>query len=102
MKIPEDWPGKGLKLSQSVDFRRLNGHREIERPGVYRPWQDHMALWNKDGKPHMFTSEPYVLTMEDIKALIIDCESENLTFSISVNSGWNPGRTLAIFVTKKQ
>ena len=68
--------------------------------GVYRPWQDHMAIWNKNGKPYLFTSEPYHLSMEDVKALILDCKSEGLTFHINTDSKWNPGHTFAIFVTK--
>ena len=100
-ETPKDWPEKGLKLSSSTDFRRLNGHREMEWPGVYRPWQDHMSLWNKEGKPHVFVSEPYSLSMEDVKALIADCEAEGLTFYINTDSKWNPGRTVAVFVTKK-
>ena len=99
-KIAQDWPEKGLKLSSSTDFRRLNGHHETKYPGVYRPWQDHMSLWNKDGKPHVFVSEPYHLSMEQIKALIADCEAEELTFYINTNSKWNPGSSLAVFVKK--
>ena len=95
----DGWPGEDLKhTSGSVDVMRLVGKRSTWIAAL--PWEDHCSLWNKDGKPYLFVSEPYPLVMSEIKELVTFCEHYGLTFTIRAWSRWFPGNTSAIFITK--
>lgn len=46
-------------------------------------------------------NEPYNISMDEVKDLIIYCESNNLTFRIDGDSAHLPGRCIRIIMSKK-
>src|SRR5699024_1940126 len=92
-----------LKESNAV----INTKRIIDKPIKYGfvdlrfPLSDHARLWNKDGKPFSYTSEPYNLSKNDMKKLMDHCEKYGLDFHISNNSFHYPAGTLFIEIKKQ-
>ncbi|GFN22168.1 hypothetical protein [Thermanaeromonas sp. C210] len=39
----------------------------------------HVSLWLRDGKPHVYVSQPYALTLKDMRALVQFCDRTALT-----------------------
>jgi hypothetical protein len=60
---------------------------------------DHYELWNKDGKPYIFTSHVFMLEWEKLQKLVDFCRDNNLELEISSRLSWyHPGNTtLCIF-----
>lgn len=61
---------------------------------------DHAQVWQKDGKPTLFTSEPYGLGREDLRDMLTFCDQNCLHLSISAWSPYFFGQTLLVSVSK--
>ena len=61
---------------------------------------DHNSLWNKDGKPYLFTSEPYYIQKDELKSLIEHCDQHDIDFQIDAESMYYPGHTIRILFKK--
>jgi len=60
--------------------------------------EDHISLWNKDGKPALFVCQPY---HADVHQLVHWCEERGLRASVQARrSWWFPGSTLLIEVSR--
>lgn len=99
----------GLKeSSKSASIERLIG----KRPGTSRrfadsarplvlPADDHPSLWLKDKKPHAYVSQPYALTFDQAKKLVLFCEQHGLRFDVTAWQAWYfPGHVLNIEIRK--
>lgn len=64
------------------------------------PGSDHYNLWLREGKPFLYTSEPYGLLMEDVEEMLAVCKAHGLTFDISAGSFYFPGATLLVKVRR--
>lgn len=66
------------------------------------PGDDHGQLWLKDGKPHLWISQPYSIGGEMLKQAIQFAETNDLKIEVSAESSFHyPGRTFAIIYTPK-
>jgi hypothetical protein len=63
-----------------------------------RPWLDHVAIWNQDGRPALFTSQPYGLSWEALCDLVDYCRQHGLRANVDASSWHFPGSTLLITV----
>ena len=83
--------------SQSLeDYSRLS-----EKPVL--PKDDHSSLWLKDGKPYAYVSQPYQLSLNDVKKLASFCDEYNLDMLIEAYPSWHfPGEVLTVKVTKQK
>lgn len=80
---------------RAVGYMHLLGSREVYRR---RLWEDHEAMFVKDGKPYLYVSQPYGLFPDEARALARDCKLVGLKFRVS-RFGWHaPGRVLLIEV----
>jgi hypothetical protein len=89
---------KGLKKSTSTCIYRLLGRktRSDEPPGT-----DHPSLWNKDGKPELFISQPYGLSWGKLRELVAFCETHGLEVNMDAGTSWYfPGRSLRVVFRK--
>ena len=99
--------GNGLRRSKSGKSGLGFLLKKSEKPeGAYVnphhfPCKDHTRYWNKSGRPHLITSEPYSFTGGDFALLYNKCEELGLELYISGGSIWYPGRTVFICITKK-
>jgi hypothetical protein len=93
--------------SRFCGWRRLMG----ERGGVGDDWldlnqrslpgNDHGLLFNKNGKPEVYTFQPYGLGWETLKALIATCEANGLEAKIDTWPAWHfPGSILFVEVRR--
>jgi hypothetical protein len=80
----------GVKLSGGQrDVIRLLGKRGQYGYMDHRPpGTDHESLWNKDGKPAVFVSQPYGLTWETLQELVEFCKAKGLAFEVDTG-GWH-------------
>ena len=94
---------RGLKpTSGRVDLCRLTGKRARADNGYYMGWIDHPSLWIKDGKPEVFISQPYQLSLEDMRELIATCDAFGLEAMVDTWPSWHfPTGVLTIKVRKK-
>jgi hypothetical protein len=60
------------------------------------PGMDHCTMWQSDGHPVKFVSQPYKLDMKTLGAMIAWCRKNGLTFTISGGSWHSPGATLLV------
>ena len=65
-------------------------------PDCWPPGCDHPRLWIKDGKPYVFTFEPYRLSLRDLRELVAYCDRLGLAAEISGQSWHNAGDTFLI------
>ena len=97
---------KGLREAKSQSIERLIGKHSkslLESPSpAVLPGDDHPSLWLKNGKPHVYISQPYELSIEDLKELVEFCERHSLNLHVSTWPAWHfPGSVLNVKVTKK-
>lgn len=98
---------RGLKMSSSRWWGLLIGKRDFSRGMMFDhkqlPASDHTSLWNKDGKPHLFVSQPYGLHTEDIRKIAAACDEHGLDVQIHTHPGWHfPGHVLHMTWTARQ
>lgn len=91
----------GVKLASSHCIQRLLGKRcRANLPGgckCHPQLNEHGRLWLKDGKPHVWTSEPYHIGHEDLKDAVAFAEANNLDVEITAEHSFHyPGRTFAM------
>jgi len=65
------------------------------------PGCDHTMLWVKDGKPVLFTMQPYNMDADDYEALNRFCEKYGLTYRTESRSWHLPGVSTLIVITPK-
>lgn len=99
---------RGLKPTTGrVDLCRLIGRQVKGHPSLGAGWYsgrwiDHPSLWIKNGKPDVFISQPYHLSLEDMAQLISICNEFGLEATVSTWPGWHfPGAVLSVQVRKK-
>lgn len=80
--------------------RLINKHCTLENSvGFYF---DHAQLWLKDGKPYIFTFQPYELDNKRMKQLVEYCEKYGLEFVMHTTPAFHfPSAVLWIEVTKQ-
>jgi excisionase family DNA binding protein len=66
------------------------------------PGQDHLSEWTKEGSTEKIISQPYSVSYETLKELIIFCEENGLRADFSGLSWHFPGRTIRIDLSKNQ
>lgn len=82
-------------------IERLAGARAVPNP-VRFGWMDHPSLWVRGGKPFSFVSQPYGLSLEDLKQIVAYCEEHNLNALVDAGMSWHcPGSTVAVELTRK-
>jgi hypothetical protein len=104
---------RGLKRSNgAVCISRLHGkqcalgyqfsnHRTAG--GCFPPGTDHPSLWNKDGKPYCFVSQPYGLSHRTLREILAYCEANGFEVEIDAQPSWHfPGRVLTVIFTKAE
>ena len=65
------------------------------------PGADHMSLWLKDGKPHVYVMQPYGLSYRQLAELYQFCERHGLRADVDAWPGWHfPGSVLHVAITK--
>jgi len=85
---------------------RLIGRRCSALPGggsspCRIPGWDHMSLWLKDGKPEVYVSQPYNLSLNEMRELVRFCDEYGLTTSVGMWPAWHfPGGVLMVEVKK--
>lgn len=70
-----------------------------QRPAVSQipPATDHPSLWGKNGKSSLFVSQPYKLSLDDLRRIVKHCEDLNLDVEIGAGLSWHfPGRTILV------
>jgi hypothetical protein len=75
--------------------------KEFEETNYRPPASDHDSLFDRDGKPAVFVTQPYSLGLEDLKDIVKYCEKYGLKVSISGLSWHFPGDTILIQYEKK-
>ena len=63
---------------------------------------DHCSLWLKNGRPEVFISQPYQLSMQELDGLSEFCKRHGLTYSVSMRSGHLPKPMITLEITRKQ
>jgi|CZCA01.1.fsa_nt_gi hypothetical protein len=94
---------RGVKPTTGNPFiERLTGARVVPNP-VRFGWMDHVSLWIKDGKPFSFVTQPYGLSLEDLKEIVAYCEEHNLDVFVDAGMSWHyPGSTVAVELTREE
>lgn len=60
------------------------------------PAVDHISLWNKDGKPHVYVSQPYAISWKNLQQIVDYCREHGLQAQISAESWHFPGQTVLL------
>jgi len=64
---------------------------------------DHISFWLKDGKPYLYVSQPYDLSLEDMRKLVPFCDEHDLDLTVTASNSWHsPGHTLLIVVSRRK
>ncbi len=99
------------------NFCRLNGVEQMhigdyidqmqgkKRPPISKipPATDHPSLWVKGDKPFLFVSQPYKLSLDDIRQIVKHCDDLDLNAEISAGLSWHfPGKTLLVAFQPKE
>ena len=94
---------RGVKLSPGLCIlERLTGRRAVRDP-VSFAWIDHRSLWLKDGKPYSFVTQPYGLSLNDLKQIVAYCEEHGLDVFVDAGLSWHyPGTTVAVEFTRRE
>ena len=66
------------------------------------PGCDHTMLWVKDGKPVLFTMQPYNMDAGDYEALNRFCEKYGLTYRTESRGWYYPGVSTLIVISPQQ
>jgi hypothetical protein len=82
-------------------FLRLRG---ADRFSCALPGGDHVLRWKKKGEPGFgaYTSEPYGLSLQDMRATVAVCEEYKLDCHISTGSRHFPSACLLIVLRRKE
>lgn len=75
--------------------KHCNGNHSSHNP----PGTDHPRLWLKDGKPYLFTIEPYDMDFTELSEMILFCNEHGFTVSAHGCSMHKPGGTV-LFIFK--
>lgn len=62
---------------------------------------DHFSLWNRKGKPFVYVSQPYGVSLDDMKSIVQVCEAHGLVASIDAHSWWYPDSTVLVEIHKE-
>jgi hypothetical protein len=73
-------------------------HCETHQP----PAADHVELYNRNGKPEVYVSQPYGLSWESLKNLVSFCETHGLEAEIDTGSWHFPDNTLLVEIKKAE
>lgn len=88
-------PQKGGSWWGDLFGLKSGSGREVRLPG-----DDHYKTWLKDGKAVTFTSQPYELSLDELKGIVSACEKHGLNVTISGKGNWYfPGRTFVVEYT---
>lgn len=102
--LVRDWwaqmTGAKQSRAQVPHWRRLIGekpdHAYLDR------WEDHISLWNREGRPWAYVSQPYVLGTGDLRAIVTCCDENELTADVRAEVSWHfPGRTTSVCLRSK-
>lgn len=67
------------------------------------PGTDHPSLWNKDGKPYIFVSQPYALSGAALAKIHEFCEQNNLEVEVRTYPAYYyPSAVMTVIYRKKQ
>jgi hypothetical protein len=76
-----------------------------ERAGVppcWPPGADHSSLWNRDGKPVVFVTQPYSLGVDTMRELVAFCDRWGLDACVSAWPSWHyPAAVVTVEITRK-
>lgn len=65
------------------------------------PADDHPTLWNHQGKPVFWVSQPYGLAGAHVREIVAFCETHGLDFWIDAWPGWHfPGHVLTVIYSR--
>lgn len=78
------------------DLLGLKTPPRAEDDDLKLPGDDHMKTWLQDGTPVAFTSQPYDLSLRELKGIVEHCEKHGLTVHIRGESWHYPGRTMLV------
>lgn len=94
---------RGLKPDNgSCALRLLGKHMRKHDCACLPPGADHPVLWRKNGKPVLFSFEPYGLSSERSLGLIEFCARHGLEFHIDARWGaYYPGQTVCVMLWPK-
>ena len=90
-----------IKRSTRIGLERLNGRRSLFRfGGMGRSFEDHPVLWNHDGRPLLYTCEPYHVDEDEVRS---ECEKHSLAYMIRPRSEsmHYPGSTWLIEIVRR-
>ncbi len=93
----------GIKLDETNAYNTFKKLGLNDENGVvyHRHFLDHCSKETYEKKTALI-SEPYDLSLEDLKELIKYCEDNNLTATLDGKSSYFPGRTLRLKLMKKE
>jgi len=85
----------GLKQSKAAPHHGiLKGKKPPCYDDMNPPGRDHSSVFNKDGKPYSFVTQPYRLSYETLKKAIAFCEKHGYELKIFPASWYFYGRTI--------
>lgn len=106
--LRENWSSaRGLKISTSSQMWAALVKKPFKKPSYMeyiqnRAGDDHCTLWNKNGKPHCWVSQPYHFGLQNAKEAIERAEKYGLDFKINTFPAWHyPGHVIFIVWTRK-
>lgn len=65
------------------------GCRQVGAACLYLPGSDHTTLWMKDGKPHIYVTQPYDLDQERLDEMFRVCRRHGLTMRVDASPAWH-------------
>ena len=76
----------------------VNGETsEADISNATLPGDDHTTLWNIDGKPAVYVSQPYGLSLDRLKEICAACDQHGLTVEVGAWPAWHfPGSVLHV------
>jgi hypothetical protein len=93
----------GGQCIQRLTQGRCYGGYPHKRCACRPPAADHITLWNKDGKPAIYVSQPYGLSYKDLQETLAFCEAYHLNVLVDTWPSWHfPGHTLSLLYTAKE
>lgn len=64
---------------------------------------DHVSMWLKNGQPHSYISQPYNLSLRELRELVDFCDTHGLTAEVTAGNSWHfPGASLLLEVKKTE
>ena len=104
-KALHQWAQKhGLTRSKGhVCLTRLVWHCKRSHGCAQLAGSDHASLWLKDGKPHVYVSQPYGLSLETLLEMVSQCQELGLEIHIGTWPAWHfPGTVLMVEVRRRE